>query len=232
MLYLNEKEFRNEQGIFPLIAFEKERQTFRFIGTTFFINGLGTFVTAKHVIADETDNMLFVLQSLSNGQAVSRIVTSLCIHLNADIAAGQVGAGLDPMTAKPVNFEVAPNCRLSFSKMTNGTELMGFGYPKTEKKVNANLTTFNFLGTWSQGVVDDFHQSGFSALKNKCYQSSMRIESGCSGGPVFKDGRVVGINSSSFELTQEEKPISFITPVEYLLDLQLPFDEGILTIVK
>lgn len=51
----------------------------------------------------------------------------------------------------------------------------------------------------------------------------MIIDSGCSGGPVFKDGWVVGINSTSFDVSVDDAPVSFITPVEYLLDLQIPF---------
>ena len=230
MLNANELQFRNEQGIFPLIVFKKRTQSFKCIGTTFFINGLGIFVTAKHVIEDEVDEMIIVLQCLSDNKGVSRIVTNLCIHPYADIAVGLVGPARHPLTAKLVDYEMAPNCRLSFLRMDNGTSLMGFGYPRIEKTINANLTTFHFLGTWSKGFVEDFHEKGTAILRNKCYQTTMRMDSGCSGGPVFKDGCVVGINSSSFEMTGEEKPISFITPVEYVLDLQLPFAEGLLSI--
>lgn len=59
----------------------------------------------------------------------------------------------------------------------------------------------------------------------------MIIDSGCSGGPVFKDGWVIGINSTSFDVSAEDAPVSFITPVEYLLDLQVPFENN-LTPVK
>ena len=114
--------------------------------------------------------------------------------------------------------------------MEAGTELAGFGYPKTEKITNENLHTFSFKGTWSQGIVDDYHPDGFSRLKNKCYQTNMVIESGCSGGPVFNDGYVVGINSSRFEMSFEDKPISFITPVDYLFDLQLPIENKLMSI--
>ena len=58
----------------------------------------------------------------------------------------------------------------------------------------------------------------------------MIIDSGCSGGPVFKDGWVVGINSTSFDVSLNDAPISFITPVEYLLDLQLPFKNKLMPI--
>lgn len=232
MLNSNGIEFRNEQGIFPLIVFNRQTQSFKCIGTSFFINGLGVFVTAKHVVQNEVSdtNMMFVVQNLSDHITVNRVVTNLCIHPTADIAVGLVGIGRDPMTAKEVPFAVAPNCRLSFKEMRSGMPLMGFGYPKTKKIINANLTTLEFRGTWAQGTIDDYLPNGISNLKNRCYQTNMIIESGCSGGPVFSDGWVVGINSSSFEMTLEETLISFITTVDYLLDLQLPIANELLSV--
>lgn len=52
------------------------------------------------------------------------------------------------------------------------------------------------------------------------------MDSGCSGCPVFKNGCVVGKNFMSFEMLSDEHPLFFITPIEYLLDLQLSHDEG------
>jgi S1-C subfamily serine protease len=232
MLYSNGIELRNEQGIFPIVVFQKNIQKFKSIGTTFFINGLGVFVTARHVFNNELhkDNMIFVMQHLSDQRTVNRVVTNLCIHPIADIAVGLVEIARDPMTAKEVEYEIAPNCRLSFRRMENGTELIGFGYPKANEITNANLTTFEFRGRWATGIVNDYYPDGISNLKNKCYQTDMVIDSGCSGGPVFKDGWVVGINSTSFDIGLEGSPLSFITPVEYLLDLQVPFENKLMSI--
>lgn len=237
MLNANGKIFRNEQGIFPVIYCHKPTSTIKCLGTAFFIHELGIFVTARHVIADVAqdgaagDSHIMLVQQLSDRQTVSRMVTNLCIHPSADIVVGLAGIARHIRTAEPVNFELAPKCRLSFKQIDNGTTLAGFGYPKTERIVNENLTTFNFRGNWSEGAVEDFHIGGTSMLKNSCYQTTMVIKSGSSGGPVFHNGHVVGINSSSFELTGEENPISFITPVGYLLPLQVPI-EGELISVK
>jgi len=114
--------------------------------------------------------------------------------------------------------------------MEPGFQIVGFGYPKTQTTVIDNLTTFHLQGKWSEGLVEELHPNGLSLLQNSCYQTTMHIESGSSGGPVFNDGYVVGVNSSSFELTGEEKPISFITPISYILDLQLSIENNIKTI--
>ena len=193
MLYANNLEFRNEQGIFPLIEFVKHTQQFRCLGTCFFINGFGTFVTAKHVIKHaKASSMMYIVQMLSDSTAVNREITYLSIHPTADIAVGQVGVARDPLTAKEVEYELAPNCSLSFKRLENGTPLKSFGYPHTSLAVEGTMYTFQFRGVWSRGYVEDYHFDGFSRLKNSCYQTSIRIDSGCSGGPVFKDGHVVG----------------------------------------
>ncbi len=71
--------------------------------------GLGIFVTARHVIADEIseNKLVFIVQSLGDGRIVSRMVKSLCVHPFADIALGQVRPVLGTMTARPVDFEVS-----------------------------------------------------------------------------------------------------------------------------
>lgn len=236
MLNANGLIFKDEQGIFPVIHFEKNTGKFRCLGTSFLINGLGIFVTAKHVIqqvADrvgESDDLLMLVQHLSNKESVSRMVTNLCLHPKADIAVGMVGIARHLRTAQPMEYEVAPSCRVSFEKMEPGCPIMGFGYPKTQRTIMDNLTTFHLKGKWSEGLVEELHPNGLSLLQNSCYQTTMHIESGSSGGPVFNDGYVVGINSSSFELTGEEKPISFITPISYVLDLQLSIKNDLKTI--
>ena len=232
MLYSNEIELQDEKGIFPLYVFERDKKNFRCIGTTFFLNGLGIFVTARHVFANElkNDTDIFVLQNLSTKQFVARKVTHLRIHPTADIAIGQLGVALDPMTATPVNFEIAPNCRVSFAALKNGTKLSGFGYSKTDKTVDGNPTTFTIKGTWAKGTIEDFHQDGFSMLKNSCYQTNMEMNSGCSGGPVFSDGCVVGINSTSFDRPDDTSPLSFITPIGYVLPLQVDINDELITV--
>ena len=231
MIYSNGIEFRNEQGIFPIMVFQSDHQKFRSIGTSFFINGKGVFVTARHVFENELHNdMIFVMQHLSDNRTVNRVITNLCLHPNADIAVGLVGKALDPMTAKEVKYEIAPNWRISFKKIENGSKLMSFGYPRANEITNANLTTFEFRGRWAEGSVNDFHPDGISRLKNKCYQANMAIDSGCSGGPVFNDGWVVGINSTSFDISPEETPLSFITPIDYVLDLQINFENKLTSI--
>jgi hypothetical protein len=59
----------------------------------------------------------------------------------------------------------------------------------------------------------------------------MAIDSGSSGGPVFNnEGYVVGINSGSFDLDGMEDPISFVTPLDFILDLRLTDGDKMISI--
>jgi len=67
-------------------------------------------------------------------------------------------------------------------------------------------------------------------FKGTCIQTNMQIKGGASGGPVFNDeGYVIGINSTGFEMTDSEEPISFVTPIQKVFDIEYPLntDEGI-----
>lgn len=67
-------------------------------------------------------------------------------------------------------------------------------------------------------------------VRNRCYQTTMTIEHGASGGPVLKNDLVVGINSSGMDLPEGEIPISFITPIDLILDLSVPNGDQLISI--
>lgn len=60
----------------------------------------------------------------------------------------------------------------------------------------------------------------------------MQMDSGASGGPVLKNLYIVGVNSSSFTLPKGKEPISFITPIDYILDLHRKADGKLMSIRK
>jgi len=234
MLFVNEKQFRDQQGIFPIIVFERNTRLFRCIGTASFINGNGFFITAKHIFEDElqADSLIYVVQGLPDSGVCARPIKDLSIHQNADIAVGFCGRGLNPLTARETTTPFAPHGRLSFKTLQNGTELLSAGYPKGEFTINGSLQTFNLKCNWNAGIVTNLHLNGFSLLRNKCYQTNFHIPSGCSGGPIYDNGLLVGINSSSFDFEPGEKPISFFTPVELALPLKLPFRGSYLSVLE
>ena len=75
-------------------------------------------------------------------------------------------------------------------------------------------------GKYHQGKVEEFHENGIGFLKNSCYQTSMHIEGGSSGGPAInEEGKIFAINSVGCDVAAELCPYSFLTPIEYCLDI-------------
>jgi S1-C subfamily serine protease len=225
-------EFKEGQSIFPIIVFIPELGKFKCIGTGFFITPLGGFVTARHVLFDNNNKPYpnyYGVQRLSNDHAVTRVARDLLYHPNADIALGMLYDGYDGMANKK-EYELAPSLTLSFkTKFAAGDKIATYGYPNTELDINNPKYTFNFLGNWSEGSLIDILEES-PIVKNKCFQTTMHFDSGASGGPVFKDGKVIGINSSSMDLIKGEDPISFVTPINYLLNMKVKSGEKLFSI--
>lgn len=223
---------RNE-GIFPIITIDPETKVWKCLGTGFFINPVGAFATAKHLFFEEGKQMektLYGVQYLGNNKCHLRPVTQLIPNKNADIMIGTLGKRRLP-NGKNVDANPSVFFALDFEKLNNGEKIFTFAYPNTEKQnLEKGETQFLFKGINSFGEVVDFCEKGSFKVKNKCYQTNMDIKGGASGGPVFKDGYVIGINSSSFELIEGEEPISYITPIDYILDLNVKQDGKLISV--
>lgn len=229
------EEVNHEQAIIPLISFNKRTRTFRCIGTAFFVNSSGVFITAKHVLYDSNDKMFEMImgvQALSTGTIVSRQISHLCIHDTADITIGKFEDKAYDGNAIEVEYEPPPPFILSFQPLELNDEIMSFGYPRVQKEAVDTKTTFKFTGIWTSGIIKEYCPDGGFLLRNRCYQTSMHIENGASGGPVFKKSYVVGINSTGWLLEEGQEPLSYITPIDYIYDLQFEFESGKLVTVK
>jgi hypothetical protein len=222
-----EQEIKESQAIFPLICFIREKEAFECLGTGFFVNPAGWFITAKHVLCDRNDNgprHILAVQTLKNGGQVVREVTHMSFHPSADIMVGKLEDKARDIYAQPTPYEFAPHFNLSFKKLDEGEDIIGYGYPKTVRSISGRAYTFDFTGNWSRGSITEFLEDGSALLQNKCYATTMRIDSGASGGPVFHNNCVVGVNSSSWELPEEDTPLSYVTPVDLISDLLFPLN--------
>jgi hypothetical protein len=210
-----------ELSIFPLVTYNPETKVWSCLGTGFFTQTKGTFVTAKHVFIDENiqhEPTLYGVQATRNNERHLRPVEEIVYHPDADVMIGRLGErrlrfGFNmPATDSPC-------LDITNASLNAGDEIKTFAYPKTLTINHTAGMIMGFRGVWSNGNVVDFHKNGSSIVKNKCYQTTMHIEGGASGGPVLKNGLVVGINSSSYNLAKGEEPISYITPIDYVTDL-------------
>lgn len=59
------------------------------------------------------------------------------------------------------------------------------------------------------------------------FETTLDLQPGTSGGPVFHEGRVVGVNCASWDFgdaEHEDDPLSYIVPISHLLDIEIdPF---------
>ena len=112
--------------------------------------------------------------------------------------------------------ELAVDLPLSLDKLIKGDEVANFDFPLTETEfLDSGETEFNFKGKWSHGYIEDYHDEGAALVRNRCYQTSMTIDSSASGGPFFSKNVVAGINSSGLDAMEGETPLSFVTPIDY-----------------
>lgn len=159
-----------------------------------------------------------------------RVLKHFVAHPEADIAVGFLGkrrlkGGVD------VTPEIATSFILNFEKLNVGDSVRTYAFPLTQtENLGDGQFGFTFAGKWATGNIVDFHEDGSPLVRNRCYQATMIIEHGASGGPVLKNNLVVGINSSGMTLPEGEVPISFVTPIDLILDLSVPNDDKLISI--
>lgn len=213
-----------KESIFPIVTYNPTRKEWKCLGTGYFINPVGAFVTAKHLFVDsdnKTKQTLYGIQYISENEQHIRPVNNYpIVHPNADIMIGTLGK------RRIIKESVQPNISkyfaVDFNQLNVGDKISTFAYPKTIRNVlNAKDTEFTFKSSYSEGEVIEYLKDGAYLVRNRCYHTTLQIDSGASGGPVLKNGYIVGVNSSSFDLEDGEEPISYITPIDYILDLKV-----------
>lgn len=217
-----------ETSIFPLVSYDIREQRWICLGTGFFVDGRGGFVTARHVFYDngldgKHVDTLYAVQSLPNGDHILRSINQFSVHRTADIAFGYLGHARNHFVWSHMTPVASAFC-VSKTALAAGDSIVNFGFPKTtDEDVNEDQQVFTFKGRWEFGQVVDYHPDGMGHFhKNEgVYQTTMKIDSGASGGPVMRENLVVGVNSVGIEVPDDEEPISGVVPISYLHGIEL-----------
>ncbi len=115
---------------------------------------------------------------------------------------------------------------LTSKKPIIGETISSYAFPKTYIEFDENTSVY-INDTWHFGEIEDFHENGISILSNPCYQSSMYIQHGSSGGPVMNaDGKIIAINSSGSDVGDGLAPYSFLTPITHCFELEVKDGNG------
>jgi S1-C subfamily serine protease len=110
---------------------------------------------------------------------------------------------------------------ISIERPPPGSEVATYAYPNTRVERNGKLTTIRLKPKLVQGRLVDYFPAGRDSamIDWPVYETDMEIGPGCSGGPVFSEnGTAFAVNTSSFEGSEDASPVSYITPIDYILD--------------
>ncbi len=215
----NKNIINPSHAIFPII--KHDRNGFIcLIGTGFFIAENGLFLTAKHVLMDVLDDngnqthAISLVQFLE-GSYVIRPILKCSSHEVADISVG-ISAPMASSNGKTLKNKLI---KLTSNIGEVGKGVFTYAYPKTVIKHSAKQT-LHFNVDYYKGFIQKDYPNGRDKilLPGACFQTSMYIHGGASGGPVFNDeGVVCGVNSTGYE----NEPLSFITPINTIVNLVL-----------
>lgn len=146
-------------------------------GTAFAVDGIGTWLTARHVI-DGCDRVGIIYDHKTRRAQRAAV---RAVHANADVA---VLSGRVPGGARPVALAAV---------LDGETEAFHVGYPKGRRAVLHS----SYLGRWRLTGFGRFRNDEEVAVWGVIsrYPEDLPGFGGISGGPVFSaDGRVIGIS--------------------------------------
>jgi hypothetical protein len=210
------------QAIFPIVS-QDEDDRLTAIGTGFFIAHNGVFVTARHVI-DEILNddgvptkRFGLIQLLPDNTYYLRGIQQTTRHVKADVAVGVAAQMSHNVTGAPM-----PNRVLTIARRQPavGSAVCTYAYPKTVivhgDRQHVMLGPGFFEGELVEALPDGRDRV---MMPGACYQTSMVVHGGASGGPVFSPdaGTVFAVNSTGFN----DETLSYVSCISSMLDLQI-----------
>jgi hypothetical protein len=207
--------------VFPILRQFPDKRV-ELAGTGFFVAKGGIFITARHVaelILDANRQPTYglgIIQLMPGGVFVERPVRKVILNDHVDIAIG-VCAEMKSQS----NGEILDNriLQLTARDPAVGENVFTYAYPDTVTVPNSSRTEVHVNPHYYQGKIEEHFpvKRDSIVLTWPCFQTSMHLHGGASGGPVFDSrGRVFGINTMSMD---PHTDISYVTKVSEALSL-------------
>lgn len=209
--------------VVPLYRHINAGRAMEVIGTGFFVTQ-STVVTARHVaesaLAPDSQGFpgLWGIQIIEGGQYYRRPVVNVVMHPTTDIAL----CVLANMTHRLTGANLSnPLVRLSARDPAIDEHVFTYAYPDTSFEQEGERPRLDLNPHFYDGHITQHHPDGRDRvmLPFPCFETSIHIHGGASGGPVFDaQGAVIGINVSSLN---PDTDVSYIAKVRDVFDLQL-----------
>jgi len=179
-----------------------------------YVAGSGILITAKHNLFDKKGKLfdnLGVYHFLPDNHYILRPIKRGVYSNEFDIACCLAPDILD----REKNLVISPSLILTNELPKEGDQLCMSGYPDSRVTKIDGAAAFNAISEFYLGTCGEFHGEGFGLLKNPCFQTTIKIKSGASGGPgLDKSGHVFAVASTGYDFgNDEEENISFVTPI-------------------
>jgi hypothetical protein len=200
-----------------------DKKTIEFVGTGFFAAKGGLFITARHVLNTVCDDdprgpfVLGIIQFIPGSGFVERPVSRAAVSNQSDIGIGVSAEMTSPTRGRLDN----PVLRLSTRDPAVGEAVFTYAYPDTVTVPSGGLTQLHINPHFYEGKIEEHFpdRRDASVLTWPCFQTSIHLHGGSSGGPVFdSSGAVFGVNTASMTPYTD---VSYVTKVRDAVDLVL-----------
>jgi Trypsin-like peptidase domain len=211
-------------AIFAIVV--RERQTLKLLGTGFYLQPKGGFATAAHVAIEAQRHLaaapgsVGIARTFQNGETRFLPIWKFFIHATADVAFGVPKAEfVDDRTGQIINAKVLS---LTDTPPDVGAAVSTFAYPLHRLIEDETAgRVLQLQPDFYDGRLEEFYPERGPSVKlhPPYYRTSIHLHGGASGGPVFFDGHVFGVASSSFDGAED---LAFVTPASALFEIRVP----------
>lgn len=223
---LDGKPIDPADGVIPIMK-EIDAGKLAIIGTGFYITRYGLFLTSEHVLSDlvhESKQKIltsYICHRVGDTEVHLRRVVSINLFKEADLAIGQADNFQKEFPNNPLM-----NMRgvLSTEIPEKGEKLITFAYPEnkildfTQHGNTPVISSDYYEGEFLRHVINSEHPY----IPYPHFETSIKIRSGASGGPVFYRGRIIGVNCRGWDFGDtDDNHLSYVIPIEAGLLLKL-----------
>lgn len=189
------------------------------VGTGFYINADGLFVTARHCFEEAPGHIgrgpFGILHFMPDDQYLLRPVMRAWHSGFADVSLGVAAPMTHNKTGSPLRNDVLV---LTTERPPLGHNICTYAYAGATVSYEGKETSIHLTPDFYERRLLNYHphHRDAAAISWPVYETDMHIHGGASGGPVIGErGTAFAINTSSIE---GQPDVSYITPVDLILD--------------